>query len=107
MTTVLLLESAHANGTSFAPHLEKRYTLLLAHDRRQALTLAAKQAPQVLIVDAASLKTSGDRICAALKKELHSVPLIHIKAERQSAREKCRRHPVIFAIYLSQIGQSD
>lgn len=79
MKTVLLVESPRANGTSFANHLRKRYDLLVANTGKDALDLIQAKTPHVLILDAASMRTSGDRICSKLKSEVSHIPLIHIK----------------------------
>lgn len=79
MKTVLLMESPRANGTSFANHLIKRYELLIAHNGKDALNLINTKKPQVLVLDAASMRTSGDRICTKLKSEVRYLPIIHIK----------------------------
>lgn len=79
MTVVLLVESVRANGVSFAPHLMKRYDVLIATTGKAALELAQAQRPDICILDAASMRTSGDRLCKSLQTELADVPIIHIK----------------------------
>lgn len=79
MATVLLLESVRANGLSFAPHLKKRYEVLIANTGKEALSIARSQNLDVVIVDSASLRTSGERICAAIRNERKRLPIINIK----------------------------
>lgn len=79
MKTVILVESPRANGTSFANHLRKRYDLLVANTGKDALDLIQAKTPHILILDAASMRTSGDRICSKLKSEVKNIPIIHIK----------------------------
>lgn len=80
-TKVLLIESARQNGTaSFAASLKrKKYNVQIAHSGKQGLALAAQQQPDVIVLDAASLRTSGDRISARLRETLGSLPIIHIR----------------------------
>ena len=79
VATVLLLESTRANGTSFAPQLGKRYELLVVNTGKDALSLARRHNPDVMVLDAASMRTSGDRICVAFRNEVKDIPIIHIK----------------------------
>jgi DNA-binding response OmpR family regulator len=83
--TVLLLESARSNGASFAPHLQGRYEVLLAHNGKQAISIIKGTRPDVMVLDAASMRTSGDRICASLRNSTEDVPIIHIKQEGDTA----------------------
>ncbi|HLF02891.1 MAG TPA: response regulator transcription factor [Anaerolineales bacterium] len=69
--TVLLVESDKASAPSFAPALEKRgYNLAVAHSVADAVAKANGSGPDVIVVDAASLKTSGARMCRDLRKAM-------------------------------------
>ena len=87
MTTVLLLENARSNGSSFAPHLEKRYDLIVATTGKAALALLQSENPDVFVLDAASMRTSGDRICQAVRSINEDLPIIHIKSEAEEDEE--------------------
>jgi len=77
---VLLIQSARANGKSFAPALRKRYDLLLAYSGKQGLAMIQAATPDVVVVDAVSMRISGDRICRALRTHLPpGTPIIHIR----------------------------
>ncbi|HKZ68617.1 MAG TPA: response regulator transcription factor [Anaerolineales bacterium] len=68
---VLLLESDKASAPSFAPALEKRgYNLTIVHSATDAAAEINGTVPGVIVVDAASLKTSGTRMCRDLRKAL-------------------------------------
>lgn len=58
--------------------LEKRYQVLAASSGKQALALAREHPPQVVVLDAASMRTPGDRICQELRQGLADVPIVHI-----------------------------
>lgn len=77
---VLLIENARANGVSFAAALKRRYQVHVAHSGKQGLALAQITRPDVVVLDAASLRTSGNRICAQLRARLGELPIIHIQA---------------------------
>ena len=72
---VLLLESDKASAPSFAPALEKRgYNLTIVHSATDAAAEINGTVPGVIVVDAASLKTSGTRMCRDLRKALMKRP---------------------------------
>lgn len=76
---VLLIESARNNGVTFAASLKRKYQVQIAHSGKQGLDMAADRRPDVIVLDAASLRTSGDRICAKLRADLGELPIIHIR----------------------------
>ncbi|MBI5957106.1 MAG: response regulator transcription factor [Chloroflexi bacterium] len=81
-TKVLLIEGPRNNGVSFATSLKRKYLLQVAYSGKQGLTVAAEKRPDLVILDAASLRTSGDRICSRLRIILgETTPIIHIRSE--------------------------
>lgn len=96
MTTVLLLEGARPYTPSFAPQLDKRYTLLVAHTSKSAISLARNRKPDIIIVDAASMRTSGNRICQAIRGAANSIPIIHIKEKPPQSKEQSSANTVIY-----------
>lgn len=79
-TRVLLIEGERINnGISFAASLKRKYQVQIAHSGRQGLVMARDKRPDVIVLDAASLRTSGDRICSRLRAELGALPIIHIR----------------------------
>ncbi|NDJ61819.1 MAG: response regulator transcription factor [Chloroflexi bacterium] len=79
MPRVLLIARTRSQGESpFAEALEKRYTLQVVPSGKQALTDAQAQPPQVIVLDAISMRTPGDRICKQLKTALPTTWLIHL-----------------------------
>lgn len=76
---VLLIENARNNGTSFAASLKRKYQVQVASSGKQGLTIALLMRPDIIVLDAASLRTSGNRICAMLRDKLTEMPIIHIQ----------------------------
>ncbi len=77
---VLFIESTRASTPSFAPDLKHRgYQIIPAHSGKAALQLAAETSPDVIVLDAASLRTPGNRIALQLKRAFADIPVIHIK----------------------------
>ncbi len=105
---VLLIESVRANGRSFSFSLEKRYALSLAYSGKQGLKLAQELLPDVVVLDAVSMRTSGDRICRALRKQLPDTPIIHIRPpfegqERPSPADVFLHHPFTWRKLVNRI----
>lgn len=75
--TILLIGSKQAHKT-FLATLQKRYCVVAVTSGSQGVAHAAEQSPRVVVLDAASLRTPGERICRALKESLAHTPIIHI-----------------------------
>ncbi len=80
-TKVLLIESARNNGVSFAASLQRKYEVQIARSGKQGLALARESLPDVIVLNAASMRTSGDRISARLRAQVGELPIIHIRPE--------------------------
>lgn len=78
-TKVLLIENARNNGITFAPSLKRKYQVQVAHSGKQAVAVALDKPPDVIVLDAVSLRTSGDRICIRLRAAVGGTPIIHIR----------------------------
>lgn len=81
--TVLLVESDKASAPSFAPALEKRgYDLTVAHSTADALSKINGSLPEVVVIDAASLKMSGTRMCRDLRKAMSHIRILLVVDRR-------------------------
>lgn len=79
---ILLIESERASAPSFAPILEKKgYTVVTRHQVDSALARMAESPPDLLILDAASMKTSGSRMSRAARSMLNGVPIVLVAPE--------------------------
>lgn len=85
MTTarIVLIGRTQVKGASFPGSLQKRYDLTIVSNGKRAVELAAEQKPHIIILDAVSLRTPGDRICRTLRTALPELPLIHIHPGRK------------------------
>jgi DNA-binding response OmpR family regulator len=84
MTTanILLIESSRANAPSFAPAFDRKgYSVTVCHQLDPALTNARKSPPDILVLDAASMRTSGTRMCRKARAALDGVPIILVSPE--------------------------
>lgn len=76
---VLLIEGKRADHSSFAPGLTKKgFRVETAANGSAALACLVQVDPDLVVVDAASLRTSGRRICQALRQELDGLPIVLI-----------------------------
>jgi DNA-binding response OmpR family regulator len=76
---VLFIGRIQANRSSIAAALEKRYQVFTAPSGKIAIDLAHEKATQVVVLDAASMRTPGDRICYDLREALGKMPIVHIR----------------------------
>jgi len=76
MPTILLIESARAR-TSFASALERRkYTVIRVSTSRQALAKAQERLPALIILDSASARIDGPRLCREIRAHLDGVAIL-------------------------------
>lgn len=75
---ILLIDNTRAKRTSFASALMKRYEVIRVPSGKQALVQAAAHPPAVVVLDAISMRTPGDRIVRSLRAKLPQIPLIHL-----------------------------
>jgi DNA-binding response OmpR family regulator len=78
--TLLVIEGKHADHPAFVPALRKKgFTVEPVFNGSQALTrLANGLAPAVVVINAASLRTSGKRICKSLRDKAPKLPVLLI-----------------------------
>lgn len=79
---VLLIESGRASAASFAPALEKKgYDVTIKHKMDRALDEATEDEPDIIILDAASMRTPGTRLCRRIRSRVNGVPIILVSPE--------------------------
>lgn len=64
--------------STLAAALERQHQVTLATSGKEAIDLAHQQASSVIILDADSMRTPGDRICQQLRDQIAHTPIIHI-----------------------------
>ncbi|MGD8552987.1 MAG: response regulator, partial [Anaerolineales bacterium] len=79
---ILLIESNRANKSSFATALERKgYSVQVHAKMKNALKAASKGKPDVLVLNAASMRTTGTRLCKRAREKLDGTPIILISPE--------------------------
>jgi DNA-binding response OmpR family regulator len=86
---ILLIQRSGKSGRSFAPALEsKGFEVEVVSTGKTALERGRQTWPDLVVLDAASLGTSGIRICQDLRNGLDGVPLIHILPEGHGSSDE-------------------
>jgi DNA-binding response OmpR family regulator len=81
--TLLLIEGKHADNPAFTPALRKKgFIVELVSSGSEALgRLADGFVPELIVVNAATLRTSGKRICQSLREKTTDIPILLILNE--------------------------
>lgn len=87
---VLLIETSRTSALSFAPPLEKKgYRVAIEHSVSSALKRASSFDPQLMVLDAASLRTSGSRMCRSARQSLNGVRIVLVVGEEVKPDPRC------------------
>ena len=77
--TILIIEARHAEIPSFATDLQKKgFHVETAQSGKNAISRIGKISPHLVVVNAASLRSSGIRICQSLRDKDAKLPIILI-----------------------------
>jgi DNA-binding response OmpR family regulator len=81
--TLLLIEGKHADHPAFTPALRKKgFIVEQVSSGNEALTrISDGFSPELAVVNAATLRTSGKRICQSLREKTASLPILLILEE--------------------------
>ena len=78
-TTLLVIEGRHAEIPSFANDLQKKgFDVVSAQNGSEAVSQLKQTTPNLVIVNAASLRSTGSRICLSIRKKDSKIPIILI-----------------------------
>lgn len=88
-TTLLVIESKHAEIPSFAADLQKKgFDVHIAANGSNAISLMKEVSPSLVVVNAASLRSTGLRICQSIREKDAKLPIILIlEDEREVSKE--------------------
>jgi DNA-binding response OmpR family regulator len=77
--TLLLIEGRHAEIPSFASDLQKKgFDVVSTQNGSEAVSKLKQANPSLVIVNAPSLRSTGNRICLSLRKKDGKIPIILI-----------------------------
>jgi len=96
--TILIIEGKHADFPSFTMPLQKKgFDVRVAKSGTDASNQLDDATPDVLVVNAASMRTTGVRICKKLHKQDEELPIILIVSPKKDisndAANIVLRHP--------------
>lgn len=78
-TTLLVIEGRHAEIPSFAGDLQKKgFDVVLFQNGSQAVSKLKQVNPSIVVINAASLRSTGIRICLSVRKRDSKLPIILI-----------------------------
>jgi DNA-binding response OmpR family regulator len=78
-TTLMVIEGRHAEIPSFAGDLQKKgFDVVSVQNGSQAVARLKQANPSMLIINAASLRSTGIRICLSIRKKDAKIPIILI-----------------------------
>lgn len=85
---IILIEGKQTNHPSFFLSLKKKgYNVAIASTGNAALEKIKEELPLLVLIDAASLRTAGNRIVYSIKKRFPSLPVIVIVDEFKSIKK--------------------
>jgi DNA-binding response OmpR family regulator len=83
--SILWIEGKRADSPSFVPGLQRKdYQVEVVGTGNAALARINDLEPDMLVVNAASLRSSGTRICQAVRNQQNGLPIILILAASQT-----------------------
>lgn len=102
--TVVLIAETTSNFTSV---LQKHYNTLVVRSGKQGIDTIKENNVDVIVLDAISLKTNGERICKRLRKAFPEQTIIHLhpgkKTIATSLADTLLCHPIPVRALLSSI----
>ena len=89
-STILLLEGKRTGNSGAFHTLQKAdCAVVRVHTGTKAVDYVENESPQLIIVNAATMRSSGARICRRFRRVKPDVPLIHIRGEDDKKDEGC------------------
>lgn len=93
---ILLIEGKRNDGPSFVAGLTKKGFLVeTVSSGSAALTRLQESRPDLVVVNAATMRTSGKRICMSLRQEAPSVPIVLILEQNSEPIDKIDANVVL------------
>ena len=88
MGMILWIEGSKNVTPSFLPSLRKKgYQVTAVSTGKEAMAFVSSQVPNLAIVNTASLRSSGERICGTLRSQMNNQPILLIGNKRIESRD--------------------
>jgi DNA-binding response OmpR family regulator len=100
---ILWIEGRRAESPSFIPSVRKKgYYVDIVPTGTAALERLSGISPDLVVINAASMRTSGKRICRSLRTSIKNLPIILITSADQSAVEDTNATVVLHLPFTSR-----
>lgn len=100
---ILWIEGRRAESPSFIPSVRKKgYYVDVVPTGTAALERLSGISPDLVVINAASMRTSGKRICRSLRTSINNLPIILITSADQSAVEDTNATVVLHLPFTSR-----
>jgi DNA-binding response OmpR family regulator len=98
-TQILWVEGRWKSNPEFVPSLQKKgFNIEIVGTGKDALSSITRQELQLVVVDAASMRTSGRRICQAIRERVNGMPIVLITDPSNPLEEDDRCANVTLAL---------
>jgi DNA-binding response OmpR family regulator len=100
---ILLIEGKRTERSSFLGGLTRKgFHVTSVPSGNEALKLLEQQKPHLVVVDADSMRTSGKRICLAIRERLPRLPIILVIGSDLEEFEKAHANEVLALPFTTQ-----
>ena len=100
---LLLVEGKRVDRPSYMAGLNKKgFTVISTSTGHSAISALKELTPDAIVIDAASMRTTGTRICKSIKKIKDDIPIILILAEKAKHVNKDTAHEVLYLPFTLQ-----
>src|SRR5574341_543456 len=100
--TLLVIEGRHAEIPSFAADLQKKgFDVVISQSGSQAVSKLKQTDPCVVVINAASLRSTGTRICHSIRNRDAKIPIVLI-LEKEKTVDKDLADSVIALPFTAQ-----
>jgi len=100
---ILWIEGRRAESPSFIPSVRKKgYYVDVVPTGTAALERLSGISPDLVVINAASMRTSGKRICRSLRTSIKNLPIILVTSADQSAVEDTNATVVLHLPFTSR-----
>jgi DNA-binding response OmpR family regulator len=101
--SILLIEGKHTDHPSFSAGLVKKgYIVESAPNGAAAIARLENSNPDIAIIDASSMRTTGKRICQSLQEKKPGLPIILIINEQGDVNDKAGANMVLALPFTMQ-----
>ena len=100
--TILVIEGRHAEIPSFANDLQKKgFDIRTFQNGSQAVSKIKQISPSLIVINAASLRSTGIRICLSVRKKGPKLPIVLI-LEKEKPVDKDLAESILFLPFTAQ-----